>query len=407
MQSGTAIDVPSEIHIAEKIAKRYSAGRLLIGLALFTSGAGCIVSPWSTRTPNPSHIFLLYIEGIGLALIAAAAGMLSASRIRIVAFIVGAWTLLLAVPGGAFLWPDLTAVHFIFELCALAAAIWMLFVLEHRPGVNAGRRFERARLIFGTAALACVLGRTLVSAELQSGFDMFYYNYDVTTLFNSLWAWNSPPSTIIGALAALGAAALLVRRTARYGAILLSLALVLYLPLLILYRFDDFCGAGQAVGELLLAWALDLGVAGGSLIVAAVYAKNQNNGRAQRRLAHRWQIQIGAGLGAVVLLLLLIGHGLVPLFFYETNLQGSAKLGPLADRIYAATYVPSHGNTVWRDELREGIASAGEAGRRCAAGDSRGCLNFAGFYRKIGWNWSRASRIEMKAANIEAREHQP
>lgn len=250
----------------------------------------------------------------------------------------------------------------------------------------------------------------LFSTWLQSGFDMFYFNYDVVTLFNSIWSWSYLFALVYGALAAFGSVAIFLRRLAWAGAICLAAANILFLPLLFLYRSDDFCGSGMALVELLFVWIFDLGVAGGALIVAAAFWQTSREGGIQglpaagaSGILARWRwVRIAMSFAAVVLLALIVGHGLIPFFFYQANSRGDAKLGDLATRVYAATYVPTRGNSYLAEQLSGGILSAGPAGRSCAAGDPQGCASFASFYRQLGWNWGRSWLLFARAAALSA-----
>ena len=120
----------------------------------------------------------------------------------------------------------------------------------------------------------------IVSIPLQSGDDMFYQNYDVNTLFNSIWAWHKPLThpwrRSLARWRCSVRCCLLFRRRARAGAICLATSIILFLPLFFLYRCDDFCGDKTALIELAYSWALDLGVAGGALVVAAAFWKTHS-----------------------------------------------------------------------------------------------------------------------------------
>ncbi len=395
---------------AENLDTLYRVGRLLLALALMVEGLGCIIRPWTSDAPQTNHVFFFYLGLAGLALIASGLGIALGRKTHTWALILGAAALLLTIPGGAYVCPDLNTPLFALETLALAGAVWMLAGIGRRREEEIRKRFQTARFVFAAAALACIVAKFLFSIWLESGFDMFYLNYDVATLFHSIWLWSYPLSLIFGALAAFGSAAILFRRLARAGAICLAAASILFLPLLFLYRFDDFCGSGQALIELLFVWALDLGVAGGALIVAAALRQTRSESGAPSLPAAsapgilaRWRwVRIAMSIAAVALLALIVGHGLIPFFFYEANSRGDARLGDLAARVYAATYVPARGNSYLGEKLAEGILSAGPAGRSCAAGDPHGCASFASFYREIGWNWGRTWELFAKAAALFA-----
>jgi hypothetical protein len=153
-------------------------------------------------------------------------------------------------------------------------------------------------------------------------------------------------------------------------------------------------------------------LAGGALIVAAVLGQARRGDAAKGPLARVFGVLARLGRSrlaipfAVVVLVLTVCHGLIPLAFYEANVRGDAKLGDLASRVYAVTYVPARGNSYWRDKLFQGIQNAGPAGRACAAGDPQGCANFASFYHSIGWNWGRAWQLFAKANAISSQREQ-
>ena len=392
----------------ENLGKLFRVGRMLLALALMIDGLGCIIRPWISSASQSNRVFSFYLGLAGLALVASALGIAAGRRTRARALILGTVALLLAVPGGTVLCPDLIAPHFALETLALAGAGWMLAGLERCRDGEIGKRFRAARLVFTAAVLVCIVTEFLLGNWLESGFDMFYLNYDAVTLFNSIWSWSYPLAAIYGAFAALGSAAIFFPRLARAGAISLAAANILFLPLLFLYRSDDFCGVGQALVELLIIWALDLGVAGGALIVAAAFRQARREDGIQglpvagvSGILARWRwVRIAMSFAVAVLLALIVGHGLIPLVFYQANSRGDAKLGDLMARVYDATYVPTRGNSYLAEQLSQGILSAGPAGRTCAVDDAQGCASFAGFYHQIGWNWGRVWRFSSKAAAL-------
>jgi hypothetical protein len=319
--------------------------------------------------------------------------------------------LLVAVFFGVYPYWQIVDARDVLLRVALIGVLLMLAGIErHRED----KVREVGRWIFVVAALVCILAESIASIPLQSGDDMFYQNYDVTTLFNSIWAWNHPLvhplGFIFGPLAMLGVVLLLFRRLAWAGAICLASASILFLPLLFLYRCDDFCGDKTALIELAYSWALDLGVAGGALVVAAALRKTHPEDIARSRwlanfggiFCRRPWVRIAASLAAFVLLAAIVFHGLIPFFFYEANSRGYEKLGDLSTRVYAATYFPVNGNTYLTEKLLQAEIDAGPAGRACAAGDAQGCNTFGNFYFNLGWNWGRAWRLHAKAASLTA-----
>lgn len=347
-------------------------------------------------------------------MIACALGIAALRRVRAWAAFAGAVVLLVAVFFGVYPYWQISDTRDELLRVALTGALLMLAGVERHREDRISRWFRLGRWIFAVAALACILAETLASIPLAAGGDMFYRNYDVTTLFNSIWAWNHPLihplASLFGPLAALGAALLLFRRRARAGAICLASASILFLPLLFLYRCDDFCGDKTALIELAYSWALDLGVAGGALMVAAALRKTYSEDIARSRslanfggiFCRRPWARIAASLAAFVLLAVIVFHGLIPFFFYAANSRGYEKLGGLSTRVYAATYFPVYGNTYLTEKLFQAEIDAGSAGRACTAGDAHGCNTFGDFYFNLGWNWGRAWRFHAKAASLTA-----
>ena len=207
---------------------------------------------------------------------------------------------------------------------ALIGVLLMLLGLARQGEGRNSRWFKAGRRVFMAGALVCVLTETIISAWLKSGIDMFYFQYDSVTLFNSIWPWAHPLAWIFGPLAMLGAALLLFRWTARPGAFCLATANILFLPLFFLYRIDDFCGAGWALVELLYAWILGLGLAGGALIVASTIPQTRLEQRAGLFFRRRW-VRVPLFSASIVLPAIIVLHGLIPFLFYEANSRGNAK----------------------------------------------------------------------------------
>ena len=395
-------------------------GRLLVGLSTIAVGLGCFFEPWSAHMPGPTLAILSFhaVAGaaLGLVLIAAGAGIFAARRTGAWALIVGAAALLASIAGGVFPYRDIAATRDLLLRIVLVGAMMMLAGIERHRGGQLSRRFQVGRWVLAAGALLCVAAQSILSVWQQAGFDMFYFNYDEVTLFNSIWSWSYALGLIFGLLAIVGATTVFFPKLARTGAICLAGASILFLPLEFLYRLDDFCGGGWTLVELAYEWALDLGVAGGALIVMAGLGQAQREDKTKSLSAAaafgvlfrpKW-IRVAIASLAAVLLALIVAHGLIPFFFYEANSRGDTKLGDVATRLYAATYVPARGNSYWREKLTEGILSAGPAGRRCAAGDAEGCRIFGRFYFDLGWNWGRAWRFTAKAAALSpGRKPQP
>jgi TPR repeat protein len=394
--------------VAEQERGLYRAGYLLVALATLAVGLASLFERWLVVRLESALTIFSFQTFTGATLAVSAVGVAVFGRARGWAALAAAAALLLAARYGVYLYYEIAETRDFLIRIALAGALLMLAGLERSHENGSGRSFRAGRWFFAIFALLCIVDQYLLSQWKQSGFDMFYRNYDPVTLFNSIWSWNYPLGWIFGAIALAGAAALLFRRLARSGALWLAAATILFLPLLFLYRLDDFCGGKEALVELAYEWILDLGLAGGALILAAGFqpprTEAAGSGRtlASRTAAfcRRKRVRVSAIAAALLLIAALALHGLIPFFFYEANIGGHAQLGDLAARIYAATYVPRHGNSYIAGQLTDGIFAAAPAGRACAAGDPRGCVTMANFYFDLGWNWSRSWNLSARAVSL-------
>jgi hypothetical protein len=388
--------------------RAYRAGSLLVALSAIAIGVGCFIQPWLPTTCVLYFQPLSSYTLISVALMLAGVAMAAVPRIRAWAAFAGAAALLASILGGVLPYREVANTRDVLIRIALIGGLLMLAGLEWRRPGKISRWFRVGRWVFSVSALLSILAQEAESYWRQSGLDMFYANYDIQTLFNSLWSWRYPLELVFGLLALAAALGLCFRRLARAGALLLACVSMVCLPVLFLYRVDDFFGDAAALVEILYSWALDLGLAGGALIVAAglreaapaVAAEARPAAAALVRFFCRGWIRLVLSVAAIVFAAAIVLHGLIPTFFYEANTRGHPKLGALATRIYTAAYLPSDGNSYWIEKLSAGFASAGPAGLACAANRAQGCAEMAEFYRGIGWNWGRAWRLSAKAAAL-------
>jgi hypothetical protein len=393
---------------AESPGKLYRAGWLLVALSAIAIGLGCFVQPWLATTSHPYFQPFSFYTLICVALVAAGAAIAAIRRIRAWAALVCAAALLAASAGGVLPYREVANTRDVLIRIALIGGLLMLAGLEQRREGKISRWFRVGRWVFAIGALLSILSQEVESYWRQSGLDMFYANYDVQTLFNSLWSWRYPLELVFGLLAIVAAVAICFRQLARAGALSLACVSIVCLPVLFLYRVDDFFGDPAALVEILYSWALDLGLAGGALILAAGLRKAAPAIAVQSRPAavalrtfFRWGwVRVVLSVAAIVFVAAIVLHGLIPTFFYEANTRGDQKLGALATRIYAETYLPADGNSYWIEKLSAGFVSAGPEGLACAANNPQGCTDMADFYRMIGWNWGRAWLLSAKAAAL-------
>ena len=393
---------------SESLGKLYRAGRLLVALSTVAIGLGCFIQPWLATTSHPYFQPFSFYTLISAALMLAGAAVACLRKFRAWAAFACAAALVAATYGGVLPYREVANTRDLLIRIALIGALLMLAGLEFRRQGKITRWFRVGRWMFSVSALLSILAQEVESYWRQSGQDMFYANCDVQTLFNSLWSWRYPLELVFGLLALVTAAAICFRRLAHAGAISLTCVSIVCLPLMFLYRVDDFFGDPAALVEILYSWALDLGLAGGALLVAAglrqaapaVAAETRSAAPALSRFFHRGWVRVPLSVAGFVFAAAIVLHGLIPTFFYEANIRGDQKLGALATRIYAARYLPTEGNSYWIDNLSAGIASAGPEGLACAANSPQGCTDMANFYRMIGWNWGRAWLLSAKTAAL-------
>lgn len=391
---------------AEGLGKLYRAGQLLLALSIAGIGLGCFVQPWMpTRSILSFQPFSVYTL-LCVALMLAGAALAALRKFRARGAFACAAILATTILGSVLPYREVANTRDFLIRFALIGGLLMLAGLEFRCEGKASRWFSVGRRVFAISALLSILAQEVESYWRQSGVDMFYANYDILTLFNSLWSWRYPLELVFGVLALAAAVAVCFQRLARIGALSLACISIVSLPALFLYRVDDFCGDPSALVEILYSWALDLGLAGGALILAAGLRKTAAGAETQpvtgalvRFIRCGW-VRVVLSVAAAVFVIAIVLHGLIPTAFYEANTRGDQRLGPLMTRIYAATYLPADGNSYWIDKLSAGFVSAGPEGLACAANNPKGCTDMANFYRMIGWNWGRAWLLSAKAAAL-------
>ncbi len=403
--AGRIVPEPSP---AKSLGRLYRAGWLLVALSTIAIGLGCFIQPWLATTLDPYFRPFSFYTLNCLALTLAGVTIAAARRFRGWAAFACAAALLAATFGGVLPYRQVANTRDVLIRFALIGGLLMLAGLERRREGRVSRWFRVGRWVFAVSALLSILAQEAESYWRQSGLDMFYANYDVQTLFNSLWSWRYPLQLVFGLLALVAALGLCFRRLARVGALCLACVSMVCLPVLFLYRVDDFFGDPAALVEILYSWALDLGLAGGALIVAvglrkaapAIAAEARPVTAVLRRFFIRAWVRVALSVAAIAFVAAIVLHGLIPTIFYEANTRGDQKLGALATRAYDATYLPADGNSYWIDKLSAGFVSAGPAGLACAANNPQGCTDMADFYRMIGWNWGRAWLLSAKASAL-------
>jgi len=204
---------------AESLGKLYRAGWLLVALSTVAIGLGCFVQPWLATTLNPHFQPFSFYTLICVALVAAGAAIAAVRRIRAWAAFASAAALLAAAAGGVLPYRQVANTRDVLIRIALVGGLLMLAGLEWRREGHVSRWFRVGRRVFAISALLSILAQEVESYWRQSGLDMFYANYDVQTLFNSLWSWRYPLELVFGLLALAAAAALCFRRLARAGAL--------------------------------------------------------------------------------------------------------------------------------------------------------------------------------------------
>ena len=260
---------------SESLGKLYRAGRLLVALSTVAIGLGCFIQPWLATTSHPYFRTFSFYTLISVALMLAGAAVASLQKFRAWAAFACAAALVAAIYGGVLPYREVANTRDVLIRIALIGGLLMLAGLERDREAKVSEWFRVGRWVFAVAALLSILAQEIESYWRQSGVDMFYGNLDIQTLFNSLWSWSYPLELVFGVLALVAAVAVCFRRLARGGALSLACVYIVCLPVLFLYRVDDFFGDPAALVEIFYSWALDLGLAGGALILAAGSARDR------------------------------------------------------------------------------------------------------------------------------------
>lgn len=391
-------------HPGENLGRLYANGRWLLASCLAFQGVLCLATPWAPfhGWNDPRFLFSSQFKLNGVALLASAIVINFAKRFRVTA----CWLAAVALVGEGLcsIWVrsnfliGFQASPFLQPYLVLIAALITIAGLELHRRNGPNRWFRVARFVFAVAALAYVAAHVWMGAGTYGilGFDLVYYSGS-SALLEGLWWW-AAVSYLCDLAAIIAAAALLVPRFAATAAAWLAGVSAAFIPLVFLYRLDDYCGSKNTIGWFFGLWMVGLGLAGGALAIAAGSREvRTTSGATDLRPAISPRKRRLVLVAASLFLGLVLLHGLTPLFFYQTHSEGNSSFGDFSKWLYSTLYTPEARNPA---RITQDIEGAARDSARCASNNGQGCSSFADFYRRIGWNRGRADHLYTKANSL-------
>jgi len=393
-------------------------GRTLLAIYLLVQGLLCIAPQRSPFESIGSRFFWRFFEYnavdfysgvrvfLAIALLVPCLGIVISKRTRVAGAIGCAIVLPVAALGILFAsigrgYPDLWTIAIAFQLAGLSGAALMVAGLERISKGKVSRLFSAGRALFATAFAFFVAGRAgfgLVEHGINRGYGVL--NYFRGGFHPAIWmiSWLA---YLFGAAMTLACMAILFRRRARRAALLLAAATLLYVPLFCLWKGGDLLG--RDLLPMLLTWLMNLGLAGGALMVAAALRElpaagqaegPKPSGRIARVFRQRW-VRWSAGVVGIALIGLAILHGMAPRLLYEACVSGDYS------RIQSAGWL--YRQLVLSDQDASTFNSALYSAPYCGSGGEEACRdvgNFFQYHTHNGESSNRAGYFYSKAAAL-------
>jgi serine/threonine protein kinase/TPR repeat protein len=385
-----------------ELGRLYVAGWILLAICLIARGV-----IWLTATPDSEvfmglfaaykitlHIafyFYYFLKFAGIVTIASGLCIAISKRTRAAGAMLGAIILalvfLILVCILAFFIVDgyrrrtwESASWGFVTLCWCGAALMIAGLEGPRKG-KPNRWFSAGRFLFAAATLAFIAARFMFGF-VRFGFnnsnslDYYYYNFSLAIWWGNWLVWLYVPA------AALTCICIFFRRLSRPAALFLGYATLLYIPLLCVFWFGDLFHVRAALA-LLIAWTLDMGVAGGALLVAAAIGERSESGIVSapapttsisfgNLFRRRWVRRSALGAGILVIALIVL-RAIAPLLFDEACTGENAGWIDAAGWLYIAT-----GASEQQPAAR--IYAAMSQAHACVAGNMDGCMWLGDFY---------------------------
>ncbi|MGA2673181.1 MAG: serine/threonine-protein kinase [Terracidiphilus sp.] len=399
-----------------KLGGWWVAGRILLAVWLIVQGLHWMLPnqlppdfrKWYADLGNVEFYFL-FLKIAGGALVASGLAIAISRRTRVAGALVGAIALQLdfvchAVFLASFMSHGLGKLALWeagdgFRSLGLGGAVLMVAGLQVRKG-RIGRLFPAGRTLFATAMPAAIATQTVSSFLVSLPRPMMWVFYGAPyAVWGRIWlGYLFVPAMVLACVC------LLFRRPARAAAFFLCAATLVNLPLFCVLWHGNFSQREWVL--LLLSWLLELGVAGGALVVAAAMGKGsgavanevpkqKGRGWLGRFLRRRWVRWVG-GIAALVVAAALTLHGVAPYLFYR------ACTGESAAKVDAAGWLYKTVNVLdW--SLKRSIEWAENDAHKCSSGDADGCLGVGNFYRDGHRDTAKGERAEhfyTKAADL-------
>src|SRR5271157_5556531 len=396
-----------------ELGRLYVAGWLLLAVCLIARGAiwlaasrdpDVFVNVFTILPVTPFYVFCSYfLKFAGVVTIASGLCIALSRKTRAAGAMLGAIILALVFLCLAFFFAVFIGKGYRglawvnasdgLETLGWCGAALMIAGLEGLRKGKSNRWFSIGRFLFAAAKLAFIAARFRFGL-LAFGFSTYnplhYFQHAFTP---AIW-WGNWLAWLYIPAAALACICIFFRRLARPAALFLGFATLLYVPLLCAYWFGDLFRINTALA-LLSAWLLDMGVAGGALVVAAALSERSESdivsapaptirsriGILFRRRWVRWSA-LAAGILVIALIVL---RAIAPLLFYEAIMGENAAWVDATGWLYIATGANGRQPAYM-------VHTVVNQAHACAEGNMDGCLELGNYYQYSDTSTSSSER---------------
>jgi serine/threonine protein kinase/TPR repeat protein len=396
-----------------ELGRLYVAGWLLLAVCLIARGAIWLVA---SRDPDvfvnvftilpvtPFYVFCSYfLKFAGVVTIASGLCIAISRKTRAAGAMLGAIILALvflclAFFFAVFIGKDYRGLAWVnasdgLETLGWCGAALMIAGLEGLRKGKSNRWFSIGRFLFAAATLAFIAARFRFGL-LAFGFSTYnplhYFQHAFTP---AIW-WGNWLAWLYVPAAALACICIFFRRLARPAALFLGFATLLYIPLLCAYWFGNLFRINTAL-TLLLAWLLDMGVAGSALVVAAALSEKSESGtvsapaptirsRIGNLFRRRWVRWSALGAGILVIALIVL-RAIAPLLFNNSIMGENAAWIDATGWLYIATGASGRQPAY----IVHSIVNQAHA---CAEDNMDGCLELGNYYQYTDTSTSSSER---------------
>ncbi|HEY1211043.1 MAG TPA: protein kinase [Terracidiphilus sp.] len=392
-----------------ELGRLYVAGWLLLAVCLIARGAIWLAASRGSDVlmvlhGAPFFVFYFYfLKFAGLTAIASGLCIAISRKTRAAGAMLGAIILALVFLclsyffaffiGKGYWYPTWMNACEGLETLGWCGAALMISGLEGLRIGKSIRWFSIGRFLFAAATLAFIAARFRIDL-IAFGFSTYnpldYYHHG---FYLSIW-WGSWLAWLYVPAAALACICIFFRRPARPAALFLGFATLLYIPLLVALRFGVLFHIYTA-RALLPAWLLDMGVAGGALVMAAALGERSESGivsaptpsissRIGNLFRRRW-VRWSALAAGILVIALIVLRAIAPMLFNEAIMGENAAWVDATGWLYIATGANGRQPAYM-------VHTVVNQAHACAEGNMDGCLELGNYYQYSDMSTSSTER---------------